>query len=204
MFGKTGSVISKTISDIKNVVFISRLIFYGLGIVIPIYNISFSVGFLPLHIASLCISVAMLILFLVYRDTDDKKQRKTIKAKRKNLKKVKRWVNRLSNLYVVLCTVYAVCVINTDMSPLSLLLAVFAIISLIISILFELIRMIAEKRLCVIEAALKNDINASPIMGIINIIRKVKGIHSERSSGRKAKDDIIVDDYTDESFTSRK
>jgi len=204
MFDYTRSAISKIISDIKNVVFISRLIFYRLGIVIPIYNISFSVGFLPLHIASLCISVAMLILFLVYRDTDDKKQRKTIKAKRKNLKKVKRWVNRLSNLYVVLCTVYAVCVINTDVSPLSLLLAVFAIISLIISILLELIRVIAEKRLYAIEAALKNDINASPIMGIINIIRKVKGIHSARSSVRKAKDDIIVDDYTDESFTSRK
>ena len=127
MFGKTGSVISKTISDIKNIAFISRLVFYIFGIIIPIYNILVFRGWLLLHIVSLCVSVVMLTLFLIYNDTNDKQQRKAIKAKRKSLRKIKKWVRRVNNLYILLCTVYAICVVNTEISLISLFLTVIAL-----------------------------------------------------------------------------
>lgn len=205
MFGKTGSVISKTISDIKNIAFISRLVFYIFGIIIPIYNILVFRGWLLLHIVSLCVSVVMLTLFLIYNDTNDKQQRKAIKAKRKSLRKIKKWVRRVNNLYILLCTVYAICVVNTEISLISLFLTVIALISLAISILFDVVRMIIESRIKAIKEAFKEDLNdINPVNRAANVIRKIRGEQSSVKSRCPGKDDIIIDDYTDESFTSRK
>lgn len=205
MFDHTGSVISKTISDVKRIAYVSRLTFYIFGIVIPIYNILVFRGWLLLHIVSLCVSVVMLTLFLIYNDTNDKQQRKAIKAKRKSLRKIKKWVRRVNNLYILLCTVYAICVVNTEISLISLFLTVIALISLTISILFDVIGIIIERRVKAIKEALKEDFNdINPVNGVVNIIRRIRGERGDVKSRRSGKDDIIIDDYTDESFTSRK
>lgn len=205
MFDHTGSVISKTISDVKRIAYVSRLTFYIFGIVIPIYNILVFRGWLLLHIISLCVSVAMLTLFLIYSDTEDKAQKKALRAKRKNLRKAKKWIRRISNFYIILCTVYAICVVNTKLSLISLLLTVIALISLTISILFDVIGIIIERRVKAIKEALKEDFNdINPVNGVVNIIRRIRGERGGVKSRRSGKDDIIIDDYTDESFTAKK
>ena len=87
MLDYTRAVMAKTVSDIKRISFYAHIIFYILGILIPIYNIFTINGFLPLHIASLCLSVFLMTLYIIYRDAEDKKEKKALKVKRKKVKK---------------------------------------------------------------------------------------------------------------------
>lgn len=204
MLDYTKAAILKTVSDIKKISFCSHMLFYLAGIVIPIYNIFATKGFLPLHIFSLCLSVFLLIFYLIYREVDNKEKKESIRKKRKKLKRIKRTVNRISYCYFVSCSVYAICFATTDFKPMSMILTVFAIFMLMVIIVFDLFRWVIERRLNLFINAVKEDVsNANPINSAKDFIKRIKGEEPDRHSHLSDKDRIILDDYIDD-FSSSK
>ena len=204
MLDYTKAAILKTVSDIKNIAFISRLLFYIAGIAIPVYNILFSRGLLILHIVSLCLSVSVLVLYLVYRDTDDKKEKKKLKVKRKQVKKARKKVNFVCRAYTILCTGYAVFVLGEEFSAISLLITLFAILALFISIIFELVKWVIMKRANMIYSAIREDLSPlNPVKGIGNIIKKMKGESVEKDLYLSDSDRKILNDYIDEQYSTK-
>lgn len=204
MLDYTKAAVSKTISDIKNIAFVSRLLFYIVGIVIPIYNILFAEELLVLHIVSLCLSVAVLILYLVYRDTDDKKEKKKLKVKRKQVKKANKTVKLICRAYTVLCAGYAVFVLGEEFSAFSMLITLFAIITLIISVIFELVKWVISRRAHMIYNAFREDLAPlNPVNGVGNIIRRIKGEPVVNRSHLSDSDREILEDYIDEHYSTK-
>ena len=204
MLDYTKAAVSKTISDIKNIAFVSRLLFYIVGILIPVYNILFSEGLLVLHIVSLCLSVAVLVLYLVYRDTDDKKEKKSLKVKRKQVKKANKMVKLICRAYTVLCTGYAVFVLGDEFSAITLLMTLFAIITLTVSIIFELVKRVILRRANMIYSAIKEDFAPlNPVNGVGNIIKKIKGEPVVNRSHLSDSDREILQDYIDDHYSTK-
>ena len=202
MFDYTKAALSKTVSDIKKISFYSHILFYLGGIVISVYNIFMTKGFLPVHIASLCLSISLMTIYIIYRDTDDKKEKKAFKAKKK---KVKKAVKALSRIYIIACTVYAISFTASEVSIISILLAVFAVIMLIITAVFELIKWVIEKRVNMLINAVKEDADlANPINRVGGFLRRVKREETTRKSHLSENDKIILDDYIEEQYTSKK
>lgn len=204
MLDYTKAAVSKTISDIKNIAFVSRLLFYISGIIIPVYNLLFLKEPLVLHIVSLCLSVAVLILYLVYRDTDDKREKKKLKVKRKQVKKANKTVKLICRAYTVLCAGYAVFVLGEEFSAFSMLITLFAIITLIISVIFELVKWVISRRAHMIYNAFREDLAPlNPVNGVGNIIRRIKGEPVVNRSHLSDSDREILEDYIDEHYSTK-
>lgn len=204
MLDYTKAAVSKTISDIKNIAFVSRLLFYISGIIIPVYNLLFLKEPLVLHIVSLCLSVAVLILYLVYRDTDDKREKKKLKVKRKQVKKANKTVKLICRTYTVLCAGYAVLVLGEEISAFSMLITLFAIITLIISVIFELVKWVISRRAHMIYNAFREDLAPlNPVNGVGNIIRRIKGESVVNRSHLSDSDREILEDYIDEHYSTK-
>ena len=204
MLDYTRAAILKTISDIKTIVFVSTILVYISGIIIPVYNLLFFKEPLILHIVSLCLSVAVLVLYLVYRDTGDKKEKKKLKVKRKQVKKANKKIGLVCRAYTVLCTGYAVLVLGEEISVFSILITLFTVITLIISIIFALVKWVILRRVHMIYNAFREDFAPlNPVNGVGNIIRRIKGEPVVNRSHLSDDDREILKDYIDERYSTK-
>ena len=190
MFNNTRSALSKTVSDIKRISLACHLLFYSFGIITSLYNV-FNLGdFIPLHIATLVLSALSLFFYLVYREADDKKLKKELKKKWKKAKKARRLTKNVTKILVFS---YMVCFSSLKLNLLTVVLTVFSALILLISIVFDLIRWVVERRVEMIFSALDDDLGAmNPINKAKNFISRVRGDKKDE------KEKIIIEDFVDE------
>lgn len=205
MFDYTRDILSKTWSDIKKIDFICHALLYAIGVAVPIYSIIFNKGSLILNICLLIFGAVSLTLYLVYYDTDDKGEKKKLKAKRKKTKRAKKFIGRLSDLYKVVMLIYSICFATIDPSPITVLLSAFTVIIFIIKVILDIIVALVKKRITLIKNSFSEDwdiIQSS--LNPVNLIKRMRGEEPERKSNLSEQDRIYLEDYIDEQKTAKK
>ena len=83
-------------------------------------------------------------------------------------------------------------------------MTLFAILTLVISIVFEIVKWVIMKRVNMIYSAIKEDFAPlNPVNGVGNIIKKIKGEPVIKHSYLSDNDREILDDYIDERYSTK-
>ena len=205
MFDYTRAVLSKTWSDIRKINLIFHVLFYALGIVAPICSILLNKGALILNIFLLIFGAVSLTLYLVYYDTNDKSEKKKLKAKHKKVKNVRKYVSRFSNLYKVVMIVYSVSFATANTSLISVLASALTIIIFIINVILDIIVSVVMKRINLIKNSFREDCESiTSNLNPVNLIKRMKGEEPAHKSSLSESDRIYLEDYIDEQKKAKK
>ena len=143
----------KIYDDLKKFIFIFSVTTQALYVGYLTYALLTGAGILFANIAFLLLSVAYSVLLLIYGRHQKEKDKDKIEA----ISKIYRWTRIVIKTGTLAATVYGIHIATTKVTFIAVLLAALTTIAWVLSILFELVRIVFEKYYELIEAAILKD-----------------------------------------------
>ena len=192
----------KIYDDLKKFIFIFSVTTQALYVGYLTYALLTGAGILFANIAFLLLSVAYSVLLLIYGRRQKEKDKDKIEA----ISKIYRWTRIVIKAGTLAATVYGIHIATTKVTFIAVLLAALTTIAWVLSILFELVRIVFEKYYELIEAAILKDTYPirkllmkaeAPISHKLLVKRVVQSYGIARAGSR-------IQDYMDKIFISLK
>lgn len=161
VFLYTRAATLKIYDDLKKFIFIFSVTTQALYIGYLIYALCARAGIIYANISFLALSSVYLAFLLIYA----KKKKDEAKNKIETVSKIYRWTRIILKAGTLAATVYGIHIATTSVTFTTVLLAALTTIAWVLSILFELVRMVFERYYELIEAAVAKD--TYPIRKII-------------------------------------
>jgi len=186
MFDYTKGVFLKTVNDLKKIAFCFTCAVHVFQIVYLIYALCAPTGIFAVNVILLALCIAHFI-FSIYKHGNEIKK-STKKAVRRTYKWAKRFLKLLTLSISVYGLFFSLSQPLTKMSALSLIVLIFSLLCWTLGFLFDILILIAEKRITLFINAFKLDTESAWKVG--NFINKLKG--------KEVDDEIVSAETRDE------
>ena len=153
VFLYTRAATLKIYDDLKKFIFIFSVTTQALYIGYLIYALCAGAGIIYANISFLALASAYLAFLLIYA----KRKKDEAKDKIETVSKIYRWTRIILKAGTLAATVYGIHIAATSVTFTTVLLAALTTIAWVLSILFELVRMVFERYYELIEAAVVKD-----------------------------------------------